>query len=323
VFDDDFHLLGNVVRVELQKTVDCPFRLAFGEFWVFLTQTLGLIDANMFSKLNHNHKNISAAERDRREVEYFAMLRELTTSKYKFSRQSLIAAQRAYNPHNEYLEELFGFTIEEAIACTDFIESIYTKSQQKMFEESPISPTDIDLETDYYHYMIEKIEKDEIILPYADSAIADQVANIVETIYTNGENLKLLWFHDHVLETLVSEHDKLDAEVVSNFTSRMARQIGTGGEAVPDPLPEFRKPFHFNPINKYPIIDIGGQYHFGLVNFLLESLWRTFYYDLIQHDEYGDPTGQSGGEFGNKYGDYLEEWTQDELASLFKQVRSL
>lgn len=85
----------------------------------------------------------------------------------------------------------------------------------------------------------------------------------------------------------------------------------------------FRYVDDHNPVHKTPILKKNDCYFLPHPRLPRQALMETYYYDLISDEEYGNPDGESGGSFGDIWGQYIEDWTYDSLKNLLSESEVL
>lgn len=269
-----------------------------------------LHDAYLYSPMKElDIDEMSESQIEKVTLENTLKTRELTSSRFTFSSQPIEAAERAYTPHNEYLKKEVGFTIQEAIKFTNFIEEEIDDRFTHICDINDIDPSeymdDMDtLERQHQHYkrtgeLPKSIERDDF------SRDNQKLEDFYEAI---EDDMDEMWVSsDDLIESYNIESK--EEEFVS-FLSRMSTGIGSVER-------QFRRIEDINPIYGSPLIVDSGEYFLPHSISLRKALMNTFYYDLISMPGYGDPSGNTGGEFGDKWGDYVEEWAYDSLEQVF------
>lgn len=240
-------------------------------------------------------------------VELASLNRELTTGRFVLSNQYDEAAKRAYRPHDNILERELGFKINDAIRYTNYL-SQYNFVRWKWLFDNHLS-TDINRLAEKDHqlsnFISEVQEKDDYVWS-SESESFIQDCELIENIYDDFEDKShALWMS----ETSLYEHlpDKSDQKKFERFLDRMSVEVGQGNEVA---LGKYFYPYDFNPVHKRPILKIGENYIIPRFRILQWALVETFYYDLMDLPEYE-------GQFREKFGKYLENWTGDELEKVF------
>ena len=245
-------------------------------------------------------------------VEFSMLQRELATGRFMMSDQPIEVAKKAYSPHNKYLKRELGLTIEEAIQSTDHIEEIAAKCRRWLIGRDEISLKEIPAEGHTLDSMINEFDEKGEIQIGSGSDDFKRDAELVEQYYH-----QLSDYH-HTLsltESVLVNHlpDDLAEPVFINYLDRMSVEI----ESAEDSKFDFKHPYQFNPLHRHPILQLGSRYFIPRPNAVRRALVETFYYDLIELPDYGDPSGETGGEFGRVFGDYVENWTYSCLSKVF------
>lgn len=255
-----------------------------------------------------------AAEDEKLEsmVEHALKEQAFTAGQWTYSEQHTEASIRAYEPHDEYLKDMWGFTIEEANECSQFIEDLFAERRMelvdleftKYIEEMSIPGHSIDAH-------IQQHDKTGSYDISSDGFDFQKDAYFIELIYQKSKSVEDAFFvsHDEILRRCPSNIEK---QVLVDFLERMSDELGNVQSN-----PGYRWPYQFNPLSKTPLIRIDGEYFTPNGDLIRKSLMDSFYYDLINLKEYGNPGGNHGGEFGRLYGDYLEDWTVDCFSRLY------
>jgi hypothetical protein len=123
-----------------------------------------------------------------------------------------------------------------------------------------------------------------------------------------GDRTEYLW----IPESLLVNHlpDGENEKKFCSFLDRFSVELGNWEHPMG---PEFWSIDDLNPLHIHPYIRDEEQILVPHIDVPRRALMTTFYYDLIQIDSYE-------GEFGNYWGDYIEEWAYDSLLSLFEKV---
>lgn len=247
-------------------------------------------------------------EQYRHDVETALTLREVAAGRHYFWDLPLEAARRAYRPHDQIMEDHLGFTIDEAIFFQQYVEAVLNKVLQKAME--PVYDADIDLysNTDSLDGLLEFIEDKGRPPRLTELPDHDEDVQRIERIHDiMGDRTEYLW----IPESLLINHlpDDKSEKKFRSFLDRFSVELGNWEHPM---SPEFWSVDDLNPLHIHPYIRSEDQILVPHIDVPRRTLMTTFYYDLIQIDSYE-------GEFGNRWGAYIEEWAYDSLLSLFEK----
>lgn len=251
---------------------------------------------------------MSEAELSENSLKHSLQIREIGSGRFMFDLQVEDAIERAYSPHDKYLKESNGFTAKQSIDFLNFLLKLIEKSLNDACDKSNFNFEEVIIGKNSAELMLEEYQEEGLKkLPNRREVKID--AKNIECAYGKlGKYQKLIWFpEEKAVELLPSEYD---VDAFNSFIDRLGFDLYEDSE-------EFRKIGDFNPIRGNPIIRANGKLLIPQMAQARQSLLDTFYYDLINHPEYGDPDGDTGGEFGNKWGDYIEEWAYDSLVKVY------
>lgn len=264
-------------------------------------------EAHIYSKYKDTDPlNWTDDERKQYEIETKLMMREFFTGRNYYWDHPLEAARRAYGPHDEIMLEHLGFTIEDAIKFLEFIEKVLTVSMQVAFERVEKSDIQFYSNDDPFIETMEFLSENG--RPPRFSELEDQSRDIqtIEDIHDlMEEKTNKLWLSKRILRQKLPEDCDLDR--FNAFLERFTVEIGEWDHPLGH---EFREIDDLNPLRVHPFIELGGKILIPHIVVPRRSLMTSFYYDLIQIPGYE-------GEFGDKWGDYLEKWSDDCLSILF------
>ena len=269
----------------------------------------GVSEAYMFSQaMKGDTEEWTDKEKYRHDVEAALVLREVAAGRHYFWGQPIETARRAYQPHDEVMKKYLGFNINSAIYFVKYIEKILRSALERIME--PVYESDIDLYSsgDSIDGLQEFIEDEGRIPRPRDLPDQQEDARKIEKIHELiGENTELLWLPESTLiKNLPDEKDKNEFQ---SFLDRFSVELGKWEHPMG---PDFWSVDDLNPIRLHPYIRRDNKILVPHVGVPRRALMNTFYYDLIQIDSYQ-------GEFGQKWGDYIEEWTYDSLLNLFSE----
>ena len=247
--------------------------------------------------------------------------REFNESRHSFLRQSFEASIRMYRPHNKYLERELGFTIEQAVRCLGHMEDILTKCRENLLRSKPINIdsvlTDRTTTEDYFS----QINSANKVVFVTDSDKYARESRFIEEYYQYvSDKHTLLSLTQSVLLKRLPED--LPQSALTHFLERISIDVNDLGEDTPSG-DRFRYPYQINPLHKYPLPQVDGRVFLPDSDAVRRSFRETFYYDLISLPDYGDPSGNSGGAFGDTFGDYLENWTHECMLRTFEEDQAL
>lgn len=260
-------------------------------------------------KITETDEDSNNYEHFKNRVELASLNRELTTGRFVLSNQYGEAAKRSYRPYDDILEREIGFNIDDAVKFTNYI-SQYNYVRWKWLFENHTS-TDLSRLTEKDHYLsniMSEINEKGNYVRDSESETFIQDCELIEAIYNDFEaNSHALWMP----EASLHKHfpDEYDEKKFELFLDRMSVDVGRGNEAS---VGKYFYPHNFNPVHKHPIFKIGEDYIIPRFRVLQWALVETFYYDLIDLPNYE-------GQFGEKFGNYLEKWTRDELGKIFPE----
>ena len=245
-------------------------------------------------------------EQYQHDAESALVLREIAAGRHYFWDQPLEAARRAYRPHNRMMEDLLGFTIDEAIDFQQHVEQVVTASFRVAMR--PVHDAGIDLysEGDSLDALQEFIKDSGRLPRFSELPDHEEDVKRIEQIYdVMGKKTAYMWVCESYLVKKLP--DEADESKFRAFLDRFSVQLGEWDH----PLgPEFWSIDDLNPLHLHPYIRRNDRILLPHVAIPRRALMTTFYYDLIQIDTYE-------GEFGNVWGEYIEDWAYDALTTLF------
>lgn len=276
---------------------------------MLLRAAISVGEAYQFSRLlEGNPDDWGSEEQYQHEVESSLILREMAAGRHYFWEQPIEAARRAYRPHDRVMMEILGFTIDDAISFQKYVEKILTKIFRKAME--PVEAADIDLYSDMDSIdALQKFIKDEGRPPrLSELPDFDEDVRRIEQIHELiGDRTSYLWVPTSLLHKHLPEDKSNDK--FSAFLDRFSVEFGNWEHPMG---PDFWSIDDLNPLHVHPYIRSNGRILVPHVAVPRRALMTTFYYDLIQVDSYE-------GEFGNRWGEYIEEWANDALMILFDE----
>ena len=282
-------------------------------------QVLDITVAMYASEIGDSDPDQSEEIKRKSRIESTVLERELSTGRFMMSEQPIEAAKRAYTSHDQYLQREFGFTTEEAIKSSRYIDKLIDKTRTWSVKREEVSIEDIPAEGHTVDSMVNDLLETGSVKFGSDSSDFIRDSGLVDRYYSNlSEYTHTLSLTEEVL--LNHSPDSMSTETLSNFLTRMSSSPDGHANSSLNP---FRYSYQFNPLHEYPIIQWEERYFIPQTNAVRRALIETYYYDLISLEDYGDPSGKSGGEFGNIFGDYLEDWTYDCLSKTFGKANVL
>jgi len=297
------YLLGLLCTIEPSDEGELPYD-EIHDTTDTLTQSLlfHLVDDNV------DIRSLSEKEQHQRFIEGKVLTRELTAGRFVYPGQFLEAAERAYTPHNEVLQDELGFTIQEAIQFATELSQLCHDRYQQMMDRmhefgriSRIAHGSFVRHVDEYEDDVEGAEE------YLESDEFEEVRQEALDAWDRYQEAKQdLW----IAEATLIDHFPDNEDTFEAFLNRMSVTIGSV------PQTDFTYPYEHNPLHESPILEDDGEYIIPHFNAFLRALAETYYYDLIDLPGYGSQD-EHGGEFGEQWGDYVEEWAHDSLLNLF------
>lgn len=270
-------------------------------FQKFGSLVQNVVECIMYNKIREIDPDSSQDAFFQNQVEFSSLNRELSTGRFIFSRQYDIGARKAYTRYNSVLKHEFGFTIEEALRCSQYIRDRNAARWGQLYSRSDVQPQSLVSDSgNMVDRMSDQIDLSGFTrLSQSEKFLrdADYIDRFHEEIKDESDSLWLL--EDDLYNHLPKS---IDRDVFSSFLERMTLNVGEGGQ--------YRYPFDFNPIHKQPLLKINNKIILPRQRTLMWALIETFYYDLQDMDK---------GKFGNSFGDYLETWVSDEFSKLFKR----
>lgn len=236
---------------------------------------------------------------------------------WMYSDQPLESATRAYSPHNSELKNILGFTIEEAIQCSDYIEQQLAKKRKKLVGlEFTRILSDLAEQGHTIDVMQTQLDKENLFLPTSQGKDFKTDATAIEMLYNMSKNISGAFMITH--EELLSDCPRnIDETILEAYLERFSDPLGNVNSNS-----EFRWPYQFNPVSETPLIRISDRYYSPNGDLVRSALMKSPYYDLISMDGYGDPSGDEGGEFGQIFGAYLEDWVYDCMMKLYGEDKT-
>lgn len=259
-------------------------------------------------------QSLSDEERHHHFIEGQVLMRELTAGRFVYPAQYLEAAERAYTPHNDVLQDELGFNIQDAIQFVRELSQLYQKRYQRMLDRFGEMNRIARIAHGGFIRHLEQYDDDEDGMEsYLDSNDLEEAQQeIIRAQERYQEAKQDLWVGK---ETLL-EHFSDSEQKFEGFLNRMAVSLGSVSQD------DFTFPYEHNPLHGRPIIEHDGEYIIPHFNALLRAVAETYYYDLIDLPGYGSQN-EHGGEFGSQWGDYVEEWASECLLTLFSDEEVL
>lgn len=303
------YLLGLLCTIEPNEEGELPYD-EIHETTDRLTQSLlfHLIDDDI------DIQSLPDEERHQHFIEGQVLTRELTAGRFVYPAQYLEAAERAYSPHNDMLQDELGFTIQDAIRFVRELSQLYQERYQRMLDRFGEMGRIARLAHGGFIRHLEQYDDDEEgMAAYLDSDDLEEAQQeMIEAKERYQEAKQNLWIEKETLIECFSDN----GQRFENFLDRMAVSLGS----VPED--DFTYPYEHNPLHGRPIIEHDGEYIIPHFNALLRAVAETYYYDLIDLSGYGSQD-EHGGEFGSQWGDYVEEWAYECMLTLFPDTEVL
>ncbi|USZ67162.1 hypothetical protein NGM10_10510 [Halorussus salilacus] len=261
-----------------------------------------LIFAYLFRDFPSSPKDLSETERTKQTLKHQLLGRELASGRFVYAGQYLEAAKRAYSPHNRIFQQELGFTIDDAIRFSRELIKIFSMRVKSMMEQmAEFSKKARIGHGQFLLFLEEHGEDEEAISNYWNSEQFRESQEIVGRSYEKYlARRRELW----ISEEKLSEH--FQSEEFDCFLNRMTTTIGA--------QKDFRYPYKHNPIHESPILETDGEYIIPHFKAFYRAIAETFYYDLRNIDDY---------EFGNEWGEYVEEWAYESIQRLFPESEVL
>lgn len=215
--------------------------------------------------------------------------RHVIAGEFVIGKQYIEAFVRAYLPFNEKIEELNNFRVEDVAQLV--VEAFRVDNKDNLKQHWRL----------FYHYFYE--------LKSMDFQTAKEQKIPHKLIYHRRK------YEEISRETIeynvddISEESNLGKETLGDILDRISRE--------PFKDQSFDSPFQINPIESTAITKLDDQnYLVPNHSLVYRALYKTFYYDLIDSDIGSE--GEDGGEFGEKWGGFLERWVEDLLQKQYK-----
>ncbi|SHL61528.1 hypothetical protein SAMN05444342_4260 [Haladaptatus paucihalophilus DX253] len=259
-------------------------------------------------------QSLPEEERHQYFIESQVLGRELAASRFVYPSQYLEAAERAYTPHNNILQNELGFTIQDATQFVRDLSQLYQEQYQRMLDRfGEFSRITRVAHGGFIRHLDQYDDDEEGMEAYLDSDDYGEAQHEINQAQERYQEAKQdLWLEK---ETLIERIDDNEQEFKS-FLDRMAVSLGSV------PQDDFTYPYEHNPLHGRPIIEHDGEYIIPHFNALLRAVAETYYYDLIGLTGYGSQD-EHGGKFGSQWGDYVEEWTHECLLTIFPDIEIL
>jgi len=186
---------------------------------------------------------------------------------------------RAYTPLNETFEQEFGFAVEDVAEF--FIELAEFKNEEDDYREDW---------NNLYRTTMSSLNR-----PQALHRRSLKHIELLKKKYETKFESSMVFKFEEIEDKCEVEESKI-RNILDRLSLRKDNNL------------EMTVPYELNPLESRPIIELEDE-EYIIPNFSLayRGIFKTFYYDLL--DEYG-------GEFGDKWGDYLEIWTGYILSDL-------
>lgn len=128
----------------------------------------------------------SSKNKKEKEIEAMHSQRQVTTGRFVLSEQPIIAAKKAYTPHNEQMKRILGFKIEDAIKFSKKLTSILNKIREKFIRTSSVSPEDVAIDESYASATLKEMKENEEFMRTKNSDYIKMTTDIVERAYRSG-----------------------------------------------------------------------------------------------------------------------------------------
>ncbi len=297
------YLLGLLCTIDPNEGGELPYD-EIHETTDTLTQSL------LFYLVNDDIdiQSLSDEERHQHFVEGQVLARELTAGRFVYPAQYIEAAERAYTPHNDVLQDELGFTIQDAIRFVRELSQLYQERYQQVFDRfGEIDRVARLAHGAFIRHLEQYDDYEEGMKAYLDADDYEETQQEITEAQEHYREAKLdLWIEKEALFEHFS-HNELKFE---NFLDRMEISLGSVSQD------DFTFPYEYNPLHGRPIIEHEGEYIIPHFHALLRALAETYYYDLVDLPNYG-------GSFGSQWGDYVEEWAYESLLALFSDTEVL
>lgn len=252
----------------------------------------------------------SEQEKMKNQVEQSLMGQAFSTGQWMMTDQPIEAARRSYSPYNRQIKNMFGFNIDEAIKYTNYFEMMLGKCRTWLLQTDEFDIENAPSSGHTMDTLVESLNKGNEYSLGSDSMDFTRDAEVIEEYYHKISD------YTHTLsmtQEVLLKHlpDLVDGNKFLSFLDRMSISPFEDTE-----IDNFKYPFNFNLLHKYPIVKIDNRYFVPQSNGIRRALMDTFYYDLINLDGYE-------GAFRDTYGDYLEEWSNDLMRGLFGTENTL
>lgn len=263
-----------------------------------------LMQAIPFSRMS-DPDSLSEEEQYEKYLELQLLSRELTAGRFVYPGQYFEAAERAYGPHDDMLESMLGFRINDAIDFTTKLAEVFgDRFEESIQQFMRVTRTAKVAEGRFLNILSQNPELD--IADYTNSAeLKSERKALHEELQIYHEKRRATWIsHDELLNLFPDRQDRFE-----DYLERMSIEVGSADSD------EFRYPYQHNPVHAAPILKYNDEYIVPHFKLFFRTLAQTFYYDLINNPDYGS-SGEHGGEFGRIWGEYLEEWAFELIEEL-------
>lgn len=303
------YLLGLLCTINPSEDGEFPYD-EIHETTDTLTQSLlfHLVDDDV------DTQSLPDEERHQHLIEGQVLARELTAGRFVYPTQYFEAAERAYTPHNDVLQDELGFNIQDANRFVSELFQLYQERYQRMFDRfGEIDRTARLVHGGFIRYLEQYDDDEQGMEAYLNSDDLEEAQKEMTEAQERYQEAKQdLWIEK---ETLL-EHFSYNEQKFEDFLDRMAISLGSV------PQDNFTFPYEHNPLHGRPIIEHEGEYIIPHFNALLRAVAETYYYDLIDLSGYGSQD-EHGGEFGSQWGDYVEQWAYESLLTIFPDTEVL
>lgn len=226
--------------------------------------------------------------------------RELTVSRTAYDSQYIDAMRRAYTPFQTEFLQYKGIDISKSVdyaiqlidLFSERVNDICRELRRYEIECLRIIGAYNEWQEDHDDLSASKFHETAIFkeLKYAEKIARDELLQAAEN---------RLWMSKWELKQYI---DPMYEHRFENFLDQISIAVGST---------DFRSPFDHNPIDEYPLIVCDNEYMVPVPMQFSYALAQKFYYDLW------DIAEEENKEFGHRWGDYVEYWTEDIFRNLF------
>lgn len=219
--------------------------------------------------------------------------KELIVGIQAYDSQYIDAMRRSYIPFQDEFLKNRGLDMYKSVAYSDSLINIFSTRISDTIQA--IRQYEIECLRILGSYYIKKDNRDLSIEEFTKTKLFDELKtaekiawqHLVETA-KNG-----LWMTKKELVKLV---DPMSPYRFDIFIDEISMVVGEGN---------FASPFDHNPIDEFPLIQYDGEYLVPSTPLFSYALSQRFYYTLRDIEQ------ETNKEIGNKWGNYVEYWTED------------